>query len=159
MTTIPKGKLPKALQNARDTRDVFTFFFNKAALAPEYCMAPRQGIVRRVVLKNRYFNDRFLNVLETIPNLPERLKGLEELRIVQAAFTQTGIERLRILLPGVRLIEISDEQVATKFITDPRFNVETKQLDISDDGPANNYDIKAFFMERYGEIPRFLQKE
>jgi len=82
---------------------------------------------------------------------------LEELRLAQTGITKPGIKRLRSLLPDVKVNEISNEQWATRFVADPRFNIETKQLDICDNDLEKNCDIKRFFLERYGKIPRFLE--
>jgi hypothetical protein len=159
MTKKQSTKLPKALRESRDARELFTYLIRKASLSPECAMAPRHGIVRRVVLSTLGFNDRLVALLEKVPNLSLILEGLEELRLAKTGITKSGIERLRSLLPNVKVTEISNEQWATKFVADPRFNLETRQLDICDNDLETNRDIKRFFLERYGKIPRFLEKE
>ena len=159
MTKKQSTKLPKALRESRDARELFTYLLRKASLSPEDAMAPRHGIVRRVVLSTLGFNDRLVTLLERVPNLSLILEGLEELRLVQTGITKPGIEQLRSLLPDVKVNEISNEQWATRFVAYPRFNVETRQLDICDNDFGKNHDIKKFFLERYGKIPRFLEKE
>ena len=63
---------------ARDTRDLFGYLFRKAALWPEHGMAPRTGIVRRVVLFTNGFNDRTVDTLEDVPTISDLVKGLRE---------------------------------------------------------------------------------
>ena len=159
MTKNQSTKLPKALRESRDARGLFTYFLRKASLSPEYAMAPRHGVVRRVVLSTLGFNDRLVALLERVPNLSLILEGLEEIRLAHTGITKSGIERLRSLLPDVKVIEVSNEQWLTDFIADPRFNIETKQLDIIDNDLDKDHDVKKIFMERYGKIPRFLENE
>jgi hypothetical protein len=103
MTKKKSTKLPKALSESRDARELFTYLLRKASLSPEDAMAPRHGIVRRVVLSTLSFNDRLVTLLERVPNLSLILEGLEELRLAQTGITKSGIERLRSLLPDVKV--------------------------------------------------------
>ena len=159
MTKKQSSKLPKALRESRDAREIFTYLLRKAALSPEYAMAPRHGIVRRVVLSTLGFDDQLVALLERVPNLSSVVEGLEELRLAKTGVTKSGMERLRALLTAVKVTEISNGQWAIDFIADPRFNVETRKLDICDNDLGKNSDIKRVFLERYGKLPRFLEKE
>jgi hypothetical protein len=114
MTKKQSTKLPKALRELRDARELFTYLLRKASLSPEDAMAPRHGIVRRVVLSTLAFNDRLVTLLERVPNLSLILEGLEELRLAQTGITKPGIKRLRSLLPDVKVNEISNEQLGDK---------------------------------------------
>ena len=87
------------------------------------------------------------------------LEGLEEIRLAQTGITKSGIDRLRALLPDVKVTELSNDQWLTDFIADPRFNIKTKQLDIFDNELDKDHDVKKVFMERYGKVPRFLENE
>ena len=146
--------LPSALQRAQDTREVFSFFFKKAALWPEAKMAPQQGRVRRVVLMTRSFNDRFVALLEMIPKLSRKVEGLEELRFWGTAITQAGEERLRSLLPGVKVTNVSDEQFATtKGCLCPRFNLELGSFDIPEEENPDAEDIEQVMLKRFGRLP------
>lgn len=158
MTKKQPSKLPKALRESRDAREIFTYLLRKASLSPEYAMAPRHGIVRRVVLSTLGCDDQLVALLERVPNLSSVVEGLEELRLAQTGVTKSGIERLRALLPDVKVNEISNEQWGVNFVADPRFNVETRKLDICDTDLGEDYDTKRVFLERYGKVPRFIEK-
>ena len=159
MTKNQSTKLPKALRESRDARELFDYFLRKASLSPEYAMAPRHGVVRRVVLSTLGSNDRLVALLERVPNLSLILEGLEEIRLAHTGITKSGIDRLRALLPDVKVTELSNDQWLTDFIADPRFNIKTKQLDIFDNELDKDHDVKKVFMERYGKVPRFLENE
>jgi hypothetical protein len=146
--------LPIALQRAQDTREVFSFFFKKAALWPDGLMAPQRGRVRRVVLMTEDFNDRFVSLLEMIPELSRKVEGLEELRFWGTAITQAGEERLRSLLPGVKVTKVSDEQFATtNGCLCPRFNLEVGSFDIPEEENPDAEDIEQVMLKRFGGLP------
>lgn len=152
-------KLPKALRSARDTREIFRYLFRKAALWPEFGMAPPSGVVRRIVLLTEGFNDRTVDVLERIPNVSNLVEGLEELRLVMTAISKRGVARLRVLFPKVRIVEISAHQWRENVNTgDPRYNLETKELDIPLEDTKEDQNLEADFLRRYGHIPDFLRR-
>ena len=145
--------LPIALQRAQDTREVFSFFFKKAALWPDGLMAPQRGRVRRVVLMTEDFNERFVSLLEMIPELSRKVEGLEELRLGATAITHVGEERLRSLFPGIKVTRVSDEQLATNWCLCPRFNLELGLFDIPDEENPDTEDIEQVMLKRFGRLP------
>src|SRR6266568_876173 len=100
MASRAETKIPKAVAGARSARQLFSYFFRRAALWPEYGMRPRKGEVKRVVFFTAGFDDHVVDLLKRVPNLPKLVEGLEELRLVNTAITQKGTAKLRKLLPG-----------------------------------------------------------
>jgi hypothetical protein len=157
MNNRKSNKLPKVLKNARDTREIFGYLFRKAGLWPSHGMVPWDGSVKRVVLFTKDFRDSAVDLLETVPNVSDKVEGLEELRLVQTSISKAGVARLQVLFPKVKVIEVSVDQWEANMDTClPRYNIETNKFDYPLKEPDRENDIEDQLLRRYGQIPEGL---
>lgn len=119
-------------------------------------MAPRTGIVRRVVLFTNGFNDRTVDTLEDVPTISDLVKGLREIRLFQTKISPAGIARLKTIFPNVKINHVSAQEWDNNVNTaSPRYNLETNEFDFPLDEPnkAEHEQLQAELLKRFGVIP------
>ena len=148
-------QVPKAIRESKDARDLFGYFFRKAALGSEPAMRPVSGRLRKVVLFNNDFTNKMVEILEQTPNVRQLMQGVEEVRLIATSVTPGGVERLRKLLPDVYFAVFTSEGYRrNRKISNPDYDLGTGVLHVvpltADEIAKKEAAVEALWRDRYG---------
>jgi len=91
-------------------QELFEHVFRKAELFPQNSMRLRDQKVVAVNWFGHAFTDRFVDWLEQVPNISSLCADLEEFMLTATRIPQSGVERLKKLLPNTRFTIVTDEE-------------------------------------------------
>jgi hypothetical protein len=94
---------PKGIPSG-SAKELFEHLLKKGHVHPPTCMTEKGGVVRKVRFFGGDFNDKFVDLLASVPDLASVCRGLEELRLELTRIKPAAVERLRALLPETRVI-------------------------------------------------------
>ncbi|MFO0848831.1 MAG: hypothetical protein U0871_09800 [Gemmataceae bacterium] len=103
------GNKPARRDFASD-EELFVHLFHKAQIDPEDCMAVRDGRVWGAEWFGHEYDDRYVVLLEGVPDVATLCGGLKHLLLTCTKVTPTGVERLRALLPHTTVRVVDDEE-------------------------------------------------
>jgi hypothetical protein len=95
------GNKPSKALPAGSAEEVFEALIRKAQCHPPNGMFFEEGVLRKVHFFGAEFNDKYVDLLETVPNLSQLCDGLRELHLMATRIKPPAVARLRKLLPGV----------------------------------------------------------
>ena len=91
-------------------KELFEHILRKAGLTPEYSMKLQGEKVVAVDWFGHEFEDRFVDLMEAVPDLACVCVDLKEFVLTATRVTPFGVDRLKKLLPGVRFTIVSDQE-------------------------------------------------
>ena len=99
-------------RNFKSAKELFEHTLRKADLTPKYSMRFRGDELYAVHWFGHAFTDKFVDLIEEVPNVSVLCSELEELYLVATKISSAGVERLKVLLPKTNFIVVSDEEDA-----------------------------------------------
>lgn len=90
-------------------KELFEHVLRKASLTPDYSMRLRHDKVVAVNWFGHEFTDRYVDLLEEVPNLASLCSDLSDFVLTATRVSPIGVRRLKKLFPRVRLTVVSDQ--------------------------------------------------
>ena len=103
------GNQPPKGITAASPKELFEALFRRASLHPETSMVFEDGVLRVVKFQGADFNDKHVELIESVPNAAELCRDLRELKLLATRIKPAAVERLRRLLPHVDVQVLVDE--------------------------------------------------
>jgi hypothetical protein len=97
------GERPPKAFPADTPRMLFTGLMNKAKRYPDHCLKFDGDKVIAATFFGNDFNDKYVDILESIPNVAALCKGLRTLNLEHTRIKPSGVERLKALFPKTRV--------------------------------------------------------
>jgi hypothetical protein len=91
-------------------RELFEHLFHKAELTPHYSMRIQDDKVVAVNWFGHAFTDRFLDLIEQVPDVATLCDALSVFVLTATRVTPSGVNRLKALLPGVGFAVVSNQE-------------------------------------------------
>jgi hypothetical protein len=95
------GNKPSRALPAGSAKEVFEALIRKAQCHPPDSMVFEEGVLRIVHFFGAEFNDKYVEALESVPNVAHLCEGLRELHLMATRIKPAAVERLRKILPDV----------------------------------------------------------
>jgi hypothetical protein len=95
------GNKPLNALPAASAKELFEALMRKAQLHPSNSMFFEDGVLRIVHFFGAEFNDKYVDLLESVPKVAQLCEGLRELHLMATRIKPPAVERLRKILPGV----------------------------------------------------------
>ncbi len=103
------GNQPPAASPPRRRRSSSRGCSRRASLYPENSMVFEDGVLRVVTFEGAEFNDKYVDLIESVPNAAELCADLRELKLMATRIKPAAVERLRRLLPQVDVQVLVDD--------------------------------------------------
>jgi hypothetical protein len=97
------GERPPKGFPAETPRVLFTGLMNKAGIWPESSLKFKGDLVVHATFFGNDFNDKYVDILESVPNVASLCKDLRTLKLEHTRIKPAGVERLRALFPRVKV--------------------------------------------------------
>lgn len=91
-------------------KELFEHILNRAGHAPRYSMRLDGEKVIAVDWFGHEFTDRFVDLMDEVSNLATICCDLQEIFLTASRVTQSGVERLKTMLPETKFIVVSDQE-------------------------------------------------
>jgi len=91
-------------------KELFEHLFHKAGLTPHDSMRIEDDKVVAVNWFGHEFTDRYVDLTEEVPDVAKLCGDLSMFVLTATRVTQSGVERLKALLPSVRFTVVSDQE-------------------------------------------------
>jgi hypothetical protein len=91
-------------------KELFEHLFHKAEQAPEYAMRIRDDKVVAVSWFGHSFTDRYVDLIEGVPNLAKLCDDVSVFVLTATRVTKSGVERLKTSLPRAHFTVVSDQE-------------------------------------------------
>jgi hypothetical protein len=95
------GNRPSKALPAESAKELFEALLRKAQCHPPDLMFFEDGVLRIVYFFGADFNDKYVELLESVPNVAHLCEGLRELHLRATRIKPPAVERLRAILPHV----------------------------------------------------------
>jgi hypothetical protein len=97
------GERPPKAFPADTPRMLFTGLMNKAGNSPDHSLKFDGDKVTSVTFFGNDFNDKYVDILESVPDVAVLCKGLRTLILEHTRIKPSGVERLKALFPRVKV--------------------------------------------------------
>jgi hypothetical protein len=97
------GERPPKGFPAETPRILFTGLMNKAGIWPDDCLKFDGDKVLQATFFGNDFNDKYVDILESVPNVAILCKDLRTLTLDHTRIKPAGVERLKALFPRVKV--------------------------------------------------------